>query len=226
MRAFLLCSATLSSALILASCDGKPEPRNTTAEETTAINQIVGQVSVLKKIAADPKDAKNILAAVDFEPYKTLISPLRRGTLRSSEVAPIPDCATTTMNSATLTNCELSADGTSHTVNGTVSYANDKVAADVSDSFSGKQTGTASVKADVTFSATLIDGSIKVEASLGGGDTTVSAAVTFAKITFDSAQCPTGGSLTLGGKVKVKGQEVSTTIVIDFGPACGDVTKG
>ena len=217
---FIACIAVFASA-----CDQKPEPREASQSEKTAVKEIVGQIKALSQLATAPASAENLKAAISFEPYQSLISPLRRGSLRSGALPPPPECATVNMNMATFTNCEVEG----HNVNGTVTKDGDHVTADVTDTFTlAGEMGTATVDADVTFTMTSIDGSINVSAMATGaqGESSVTAGVTFDNVVLDSMLCPTDGTLTISGDATVRGTAApKLTITITFGPACGDVQK-
>lgn len=216
-------------ALAVVACDQKPEPREASKSEKEAVGKIVGQIQVLEKLATDPASANadNLKKSIDFEPYQSLISPLRLGALRNGPREDFQaDCVTLdmAMTSATI-NCTFEG----HSVTGSVAKSGDTVTADVTDAFTvDGDTGSANVKANVTLTSTSLDGSIMVAASATGsqGDTSVNASVTFDAITLDSMFCPTAGSLVLSGKAKVRGSESpELTITIGFGPSCGDITK-
>lgn len=204
-------------------CGSDPETRPPSESEQVALTSIVGQVQDYKKLI-DAQDASQLLAAVNFDPYESLMSPLRRRAFRGRTLSkPLPDCTTTTPSSVTFTDCEI--DG--HRISGEVSKEGDLVTVDLEDNFELPSgiTGTATLTGKITVTRTSIDGDLHVDASWtdNGTEGRVQVTVSFDGVTTDSNFCPVGGTLTVSGSV-TRGFTVTAKRKVTFGPSCGEAT--
>lgn len=209
-----------------AACASDESGRPISTSERTALNGIVVQLETAKGLVAMPTDGDSILAALSFEDFESLLSPVSKPA-RPRNFPPPADCAATdpaTMT-ATFTMCEYMG----HTVDGTVTLAGDVVTADLTDVFdtTAGQMGTATLTGTVTINETTIDGSATVvlDFSDAGEAHDLMISATFADLDFTGCpDLPKAGVLTLVGSGTIGTRTIDATRTITFGPACGDAT--
>lgn len=222
MRASILSAVLVSSVLVSCGDDGG-EARPPSASEQAAIDTIIDNMDVVRQLVANPTDA-GVLAAVDYDAYESLISPVRLAAPRIAGLpAPLPGCVTTDMTTATFTDCTVEG----VTLNGTVTKSGDSYTAALDATIaSAAFTGSVSVDGTVTITDTAIDGSFtaSVIGSEGTTSLAISASVAFADVVLDDAFCPTGGSFTITGSVTRGGPPIMGSRTIAFLGHCDHLT--